>query len=144
MFGKGGCYKEVLAFDTCSKPIYRRFNLKRVSNRIVNFFTPEKPHWIPNIDVFIAPSGELVVCVELSGMQRGDFEIITEGTKLRISGRRPSSGLATAHAVLVHEINAGPFESTLEMPAGFDLARASSVFKNGALRITVPPGSKLS
>lgn len=106
--------------------------------RITNHASAPRPFWVPNTDVFIAPSGELMVCVELSGCQRGDFEITAEGTKLRIFGRRPSSGVATAQTVLVYEINAGPFESVLEIPSTFDLARASSMYLNGALRITVP------
>ena len=101
----------------------------------------QKPHWIPNIDVFIATSGELIVCVELSGMQRGDFQINGEGNKLRLTGNRPSSGVATAQHVLVHEINCGRFESELDIPPEFDLARTSSVYENGALRITIPSAS---
>ena len=104
--------------------------------------SPERQSlWIPNIDVFIARSGELIVCVELSGVQRGDFQINTEGHKLRVTGNRPSSGVATAQNVLVHEINAGRFESELDIPPEFDLNRASSVYENGALRITIPSGS---
>jgi HSP20 family molecular chaperone IbpA len=72
-------------------------------------------------------------------MQRNDFEIDVEGATLRITGQRPSSGTATARTVLIQEISAGSFESVLEVPPGFDLARASSVYANGALRITVPP-----
>ena len=109
-----------------------------MDSRITNPSFSQRPYWVPNTDVFIALSGELIVCLELSGMQRNDFEIKIEGPTLRITGKRPSSGITTARAVLVHEINAGPFESVLELPAGFDLARASSVYANGALRITVP------
>ena len=110
-----------------------------MDSRITDPLFSQRPYWVPNVDAFIALSGELIVCVELSGMERKDFEIKTEGPKLRITGQRPSSGITTARAVLVHEINAGPFESVLEIPPGFDLARASSVYANGALRITVPP-----
>jgi HSP20 family molecular chaperone IbpA len=111
---------------------------KPVDSRITNQPFSKRPFWVPNTDAFIALSGELIVCLELSGMQRNDFEINIEGATLRITGQRPSSGITTARTVLVHEINDGTFESVLEVPPAFDLARASSVYANGALRITVP------
>jgi HSP20 family molecular chaperone IbpA len=36
------------------------------------------------------------------------------------------------------EISYGPFESTLELPPGYDLSRAKAVYVNGFLRIDVP------
>lgn len=36
------------------------------------------------------------------------------------------------------EISYGPFESELELPAGFDLTQAKAVYVNGFLRIDVP------
>ena len=110
-----------------------------MSQRITNLFPQPRRLWVPNTDVFIAPSGDLIVCLELSGMQPGGFELNTEGNRLRITGDRPSSGVATAQTVLVHEINAGPFETFMDIPPGFDLRRASSAYLNGTLRITVPP-----
>jgi HSP20 family molecular chaperone IbpA len=112
---------------------------KPVDSGITNHRFSQQPHWVPNTDAFIALSGELIVCLELSGMQRNDFEINTDGATLRITGKRPGSGITTARAVLVHEINSGPCESVLEIPPGFDLARTSAAYANGALRITIPP-----
>jgi HSP20 family molecular chaperone IbpA len=36
------------------------------------------------------------------------------------------------------EINYGPFESVLELPAGYDLSQAKAAYLNGFLRIDVP------
>jgi HSP20 family molecular chaperone IbpA len=124
--------------------IVQQTNTQTSAQRIMNHSLPQRPYWIPNADVFIAPSGDLIVCVELSGMQTDDFEINTEGTKLRITGKRRDSGIATAQDALVHEINDGPFDSVLDIPPDFDLWRLSSVYVNGTLRITVPPGPNRS
>lgn len=97
-----------------------------------------RPAWVPNLDVFVDPSGNLIICVELSGVGPSDVEIKTEGLKIQIAGKRASSGVGTARTVLVHEINSGPFETVLELPAGFDLANASSHYSNGTLVIMVP------
>ena len=36
------------------------------------------------------------------------------------------------------EINYGAFETVIELPAGYDLARARAAYQNGFLRIDVP------
>ena len=36
------------------------------------------------------------------------------------------------------EINYGPFETVLDLPAGYELARAKAIYVNGFLRIDVP------
>jgi HSP20 family molecular chaperone IbpA len=40
------------------------------------------------------------------------------------------------------EINYGPFETVLDLPAGYDLTRAKALYVNGFLRIDVPPVSQ--
>jgi HSP20 family molecular chaperone IbpA len=37
------------------------------------------------------------------------------------------------------EITYGPFETVLDLPAGYDLSRAKAIYVNGFLRIDVPP-----
>jgi len=96
-----------------------------------------RPHWVPNTDVYATDSG-LVVKVELAGMRSDHLEITVEGTHLRISGNRPDGCRAPKCNFLVMEINYGPFESVLELPAGYDLSQAKAAYLNGFLRIDVP------
>ncbi len=94
-------------------------------------------HWVPNTDVYTTDTG-LVVKVELPGMKSENLEITMEGNRLRISGSRPDACRAHHCSFLVMEISYGPFESELELPAGFDLTQAKAVYVNGFLRIDVP------
>ena len=94
--------------------------------------------WIPHTNVFISQSGQLIIQVELSSLRSGDLEITIEGGKLRVTGHRQNSEVATAQAVLVNEISAGPFESVLELPPEFDLTRAKASYLNGVLSIICP------
>ncbi len=96
-----------------------------------------KPHWVPNTDVYVTDNG-LVVKVELAGMRSEHLEITVEGNRLRISGNRPDGCRAAKCSFLVMEINYGPFESVLEVPAGYDLSQAKAAYLNGFLRIDVP------
>ncbi len=94
--------------------------------------------WTPHTDVYVGDSG-LVVKVELAGMKSDSLEIVVEGQRLRITGVRPDCCRGPHCNFLVMEINYGPFETVLDLPAGFDLARAKALYVNGFLRIDVPP-----
>jgi len=97
-------------------------------------------HWVPNTDVYVTDSG-LVIKVELAGMRSEHLEITVEGNRLRISGDRPDCCRAPNCSFLVMEVNYGPFESVLELPAGYDLNQAKAAYLNGFLRIDVPRAS---
>jgi HSP20 family protein len=98
---------------------------------------PAKAHWVPNTDVYATESG-LVVKVELAGMRSEHLEIMVEGHRLRISGNRPDGCRSPKCNFQVMEINYGPFERVLELPATYDLSQAKAAYLNGFLRIDVP------
>lgn len=94
--------------------------------------------WTPHTDVYVSDTG-LVIKAELAGMKSDSLEIIVEGQRLRITGVRPDCCRAPHCSFLVMEINYGPFETVLDLPTGYDLARAKAQYVNGFLRIDVPP-----
>jgi HSP20 family protein len=98
---------------------------------------PTTGRWAPNTDVYSTDTG-LVVKVELSGMKSDSLEIIVEGQRLRINGVRHDGCRPPQCSFLVMEISYGPFETVLDLPAGYDLSRAKAVYVNGFLRIEVP------
>jgi HSP20 family protein len=94
-------------------------------------------HWVPNTDIYVTEEG-LVIRVELAGMRREDLELTVENQKLKISGHR-SDGCRTGKcSFVIMEIDYGPFETCLTLPAGYDLSRARASYQNGFLRIDVP------
>ena len=97
------------------------------------------PYWVPHNDVFVSPAGEFEL--DLCGLQRGDFEIITDRHKLRVKGERRREDVAAALGLMVTEISAGPFETVFEVPSEFDLAQKRFSYSEGVLRISVPPDS---
>ncbi len=96
--------------------------------------------WTPHTDVYVSENG-LVIKVELAGMKSDSLEIIVEGQRLRITGVRPDCCRGPHCNFLVMEISYGPFETVLDLPAGYDLARAKAIYVNGFLRIDVPPAN---
>jgi len=93
--------------------------------------------WTPNTDVYVADTG-LVVKVELAGMRKEDLELTVESNQLRVAGTRQDGCRAAQCRFVVMEINYGPFETVVEVPAGYDLASAKAAYQNGFLRIDVP------
>lgn len=98
--------------------------------------------WVPNTDIYVTNTG-LVIKVELSGMKSDSLEITVEGQRVRISGVRPDCCRAPHCSFLVMEITYGPFETVLDLPAGYDLSQAKAVYLNGFLRIDVPPATQV-
>jgi HSP20 family protein len=93
--------------------------------------------WAPNTDVLLSEEG-LVVMVELAGIRREDLEIAVEGNRVMISGQRPDCCRGPGCRFLMMEINYGHFESAIELPAGYDLAKARASYQNGFLRVDIP------
>ena len=96
--------------------------------------------WSPNTDVYEVDDG-LVIRVELSGMRREDLQLKAEGNMLRISGMRPDDQRPPQSKFLLMEVNFGPFETTIELPSGYDLEEAKALYQNGFLTIEVPAES---
>jgi HSP20 family protein len=97
--------------------------------------------WTPHTDVYVGENG-LVVKVELAGMKSDSLEIIVDSQRLRISGDRSDCCRSPQCSFLVMEISYGPFETVLDLPTGYDLARAKAIYVNGFLRIDVPPSQQ--
>jgi len=114
------------------------YDLLSATMQFMNPTSGRHPFWIPNTNVFISDSDNLIVQLELSGLQRDDLEITNEGRTLRIVGNRRNSEFTAAKTVLVQEMHTGPFESVLELPPGFDVTAASSAYLDGVLRIIIP------
>jgi HSP20 family protein len=94
-------------------------------------------HWIPNTDVYATDTG-LVIKVELAGLRREDLELTVDGQRLVISGQRHDGSRGARCKFMVMEINYGPFECVIEVPAAYDLSQAKAAYQNGFLRVDVP------
>jgi HSP20 family protein len=97
--------------------------------------------WTPHTDVYVTDTG-LVIKAELAGMKNDSLDIHAEGQRLRITGIRQDCCRAANCNFLVMEISYGPFETVLDLPAGYDLVRAKAIYVNGFLRIDVPPAQQ--
>jgi HSP20 family protein len=93
--------------------------------------------WRPSVDVFRVAGG-IAVIAELPGVEETELQVTIDGGRLRLKGtRRPTA--AGPHAEpLQLEIDYGPFERVIALPAGVDAARVSAEFRHGVLTVHVP------
>lgn len=97
--------------------------------------------WQPAINAFRC--GErFVICVELAGVDRSSIEVRAETRRLVIRGTRaipePGCNDAPAVQVLALEIDHGPFERVVELPADVEPKSVSAEHGNGLLWIRLP------
>lgn len=93
--------------------------------------------WLPRIDVFDRDK-DLVVRVEVAGVDPNDIDITVEDRTLTISGKRHFEETEEANGVHRREIFSGEFRRTLVLPEGLDATTVAAKAENGILEVTVP------
>jgi HSP20 family protein len=91
----------------------------------------------PQIDVFERPR-EVVILVEMPGVDRADVRISWKDNVLTISGQKrqqPDSGLARYLCV---ERSYGPFRREIAIGISIDHKNAKAELRNGLMKIYLP------
>jgi HSP20 family protein len=95
--------------------------------------------WVPTADVF-ARGDDLVIRMELAGVDRENIELSLHDNTLTISGERESD-LDDDVSFYVHERFYGAFRRSMSLPAGVDEGSINAYSDNGMLEITVKGGA---
>ena len=80
---------------------------------------------------------EVLVYMDVSGVEPDKLTVIIEKNRLTVSGERefPVLDLCCIHQL---EIDYGPFQRTIVLPVQVDADRASSICRNGYLVVRMP------
>jgi HSP20 family protein len=97
--------------------------------------------WRPSVDVYRVDDG-IAVVVELPGVDEADLKVVAEHGRLRIAGTRRTVTAGAGAEPLQLEIDYGPFERVIALPAGADTDRISADSRAGLLTIRVPVGTQ--
>ena len=81
--------------------------------------------------------GALVLLAPLPGVMPGDITVTVDGDQLHIAASMRSPA---AKDYLVHEWHYGPYERTVDIPAGFS-GQPVATFGNGQLALRIPRGA---
>lgn len=97
--------------------------------------------WQPPVNAFRC-GDRFVVCADLAGVERSAIEVRAEPKRLTIRGQRPlpepGCDDVPAVQVLALEIDHGPFERVLALPAEVDPEGVTAEHRNGLLWIRLP------
>jgi len=81
---------------------------------------------------------EIVVRLEVPGMEKEDFSITVEGNTLYLSGEKRYERQTRNSTYHVMERAYGAFQRTIPLPHIIDADRAQASYKNGVLSIRMP------
>jgi HSP20 family protein len=97
--------------------------------------------WTPSMDIYETEK-DLVIIVEIAGAVPENLRLFYEGGILKIRGSRET--LASCSHTKCHqmEIDFGSFQRQIHIPFEVDTERATSSYKHGLLRISLPKVSK--
>ncbi len=112
------------------------FSMLRDIDRILDRPTGAT-RWLPRIDVFDRDT-DLVVRMELAGVDPDDVDVTVEDRTLTVSGHRSFEQAETAEGFHRREIFAGEFARTLVLPDGLDAGEITAKAENGILEVVVP------
>ncbi len=90
--------------------------------------------WLPQADV-IEGQEQVVVLVDLPGVDPEKVEILLVGNMLTIKGEQASGSGATSHVVHRRERPAGTFSRSIPLPAPVNPEKVSADSKNGVLTV---------
>jgi HSP20 family protein len=96
--------------------------------------------WVPTADVF-ARGEDLVIRIELAGVDREDIEVTLNDNVLTVSGERSRDLDEEEVSFYVSERYYGVFRRSMTLPSGIDESRISADFDNGLMEITVRGGA---
>jgi len=99
-------------------------------------FSAEKV-WKPPVDIY-ETAEEIVVLVEIAGMEKQDITVTMEKDLLKISGIRPDYSPSAKMRLHQMEIDYGKFQRIVKISLPIDTTNIRAKYKEGFLQITLP------
>ena len=98
--------------------------------------------WAPAIESHVE-KGELVVKVDLPGIDPKEVSISVTGNQLCIEGERKQEEKKEEKDYFYQEVSYGKFTRTVPLPEGVDTEKIKANYKNGVLGISMPAPKQL-
>ena len=109
-----------------------------VTVRSIQLWRPTPHTWRPAINAFRCEQA-VSICVDLAGIDKSHIDLRVEPRRLTLRGSREAPEPADqAVQMLALEIDYGPFERQVELPAEVDVEEARAEQENGLLWIYLP------
>jgi len=121
-----------------NSPLHRQFGFTALVPR--GFRESAASHWVPQTELF-ARNGQLVVRVDLPGVNKDDIQIDVEDESLVIRGERKSEHAENRAGVYHSERSYGSFYREIPLPEDVNPDDIRAAFEHGVLEVTLtaPP-----
>jgi HSP20 family protein len=96
----------------------------------------ESGSWQPPVDIYESAE-EITVYCDLAGVTKDSLELLVAEHQLHISGRRQLPKPQSLVRIHQLEIELGPFERTVPLPAIIDVELVSSSYHDGILIVSL-------
>jgi len=104
----------------------------------VQLWRSEAHRWEPAINAFRCATA-VRICVDLAGVEKSGIDLTVEPRRVVVRGAREApEPTDQAVQMLALEIDYGPFEREVHLPAEIDVAEARAEQNNGLLWIFLP------
>lgn len=113
------------------------FSMLRDIERMFDRTSTTPNRWLPRIDVFDREK-ELVVRVEIAGVDPDDVDVTVEDRTLTISGARSFEDTSEGNGFHRREIFSGEFRRSLVLPEGLDSTDITAKADKGIIEVTIP------
>ncbi len=115
--------------------------LERWARRFPSFFEEwpsfEREEYFPVLESFVK-NGNLVVRVDVPGVDPKDIDVSVVGNVLTIKGERKEEKEVKTEDYIRREASYGAFERRMTLPEGANTEKVTANFKNGVVEITMP------
>jgi HSP20 family protein len=98
--------------------------------------------WIPPAD-FMERDNELVLTMEIPGVDQKDIEIRFDGNQVTVRGERSATFGTSQAAVHRMERQHGPFRRVFDLPVPVDPEKIEARYESGVLTIRMPVRSPM-
>jgi HSP20 family protein len=99
--------------------------------------------WMPAIESHV-DNGNLIVKVDLPGIDPKEVSISVTGNQLTIEGERKREEKKEEKDYSYREVAYGKFSRTLTLPEGVDADKVKATYKNGVLEVSLPAPKQLA
>lgn len=108
--------------------------------RMLPLHTAMKP---PPTDVYETAT-EIIIFMELPGMDPQSISVVADQTTVSISGGRLAPAFADTTSIHQLEIEHGDFRRIIPLPTAIDVSATRSTCKNGFLKVVLPKHQSIS
>jgi len=99
--------------------------------------TLRRKGWTPNTDIY-ETAESIILLLDVSGVTKGDIQIVCRDDILRVSGVRTRTYLPGMERIHRIELDYGPFEKLFRIYRDLEVEKIAAEYENGLLQISIP------